>query len=135
MLDVTSPFLQRRWLEEHKNMSTTYNALRVSFAQDSSLLVTSFTSWTIRSWFARQTMRLQRPGVSVCSTIEVAVQLTTRLFVTIKHVYCPLHLYEETRLCYIDNRPGQLESGSKMRKMTSLWLLGAISFGPPPQRD
>ena len=83
VLDVTSPFLQRRWSEEHKNMSTTYSALRVSFAQDSSLLVMSFTSWTIRSWSVRQTMRPQRPGVSMCSTIEAAVQSITKLFVKV----------------------------------------------------
>lgn len=72
-------------------MSTTYNALRVSFAQDSSLLVTSFTSWTIRSWFARQTMRLQRPGVSVCSTIEAACAINNKVVckgLTIKLVCC-----------------------------------------------
>lgn len=64
VLDATSQFHQHRWLEEHRIVSTTYSALPASFAQDSSLLAMNFTSWMIRSWSARRTMKLQGPGVS-----------------------------------------------------------------------
>ena len=74
MLDATSPFHQHRWLEERRIVSTTYSASRASFAQDSSLLAMNFTSWMIRSWSARQTMKLQGPGVSI-------------------HMYCTVCIY------------------------------------------
>ena len=73
VLDATSQFHQHRWLEEHRIVSTTYSALPASFAQDSSLLAMNFTSWMIRSWSARRTMKLQGPGVSICMYYTPAI--------------------------------------------------------------